>query len=52
MHPVIARIDIDSPGGRRLVKIDILERIEGLDLLVGGQLVAVSAPAERTNEGN
>ena len=36
IFPVIARIDIDSPSGRRFVEIGILERPEGLDLVVGG----------------
>ena len=50
VHPVIARVDIDSPGGRRFVEIVYLKRTEGLDLLIGGQLIAVPAPAERADE--
>ena len=38
------------PAGWRFIEIGILERTEGLDLLVGGQLIAVPAPAERTDE--
>lgn len=45
IHRVIARVDIDSPGGRRFVKVDILKCPEGLDLLIGGQLIPVPAPA-------
>jgi hypothetical protein len=41
IHRVIGRVDIDSASGRRFLKIGILESPEGLDLLVGGQLLAV-----------
>ena len=50
VHPVIVRIDIDSPSGRRFVEIDILERAERLDLVVSGQLIPVPASAERADE--
>lgn len=52
MHPVIARVDIDSSRWRRFVEINILQRAEGLDLLISGQLIAVPAAAERADEGD
>jgi hypothetical protein len=36
IHPVIIRIYINAASGEWLVQIRILERSEGLDLVVGG----------------
>ena len=52
MYRVIIRVHIDSPNGQRLAKLGILERIERLDLIVGGQLPPVPSPAERTYESH
>ena len=50
MDVVVGRIDVDASCSGRLLKIDILNRSEGLNLFVFGQLIAVPPAAERANE--
>ena len=50
VYRVIVGVDVDPLKRGRFIEIDVLERPEWLDLLVGGQLIPVPAPAERTDE--
>ena len=50
VYRVIVGVDIDPLKRGRFIEIDVLERSEWLNLLVGRQLIAIPAPAERTDE--
>ena len=50
VYRVIVGVDVDSLKRGRFIEIDVLERSEWLNLLVGRQLIPIPAPAERTHE--
>lgn len=52
VYRVIVGVHVDAFEWRRFIEIDVLERPERLNLIVGGQLIPIPAAPERTDQSD